>query len=206
VLHRVWTCGTSYDNWRLVFRAGCWHVTPPKPAALEAIFTEIQKAIDAQLYYLAVAVSLSVPDICVSLECDPTAIWTNKAKFIAWVANYIEPQYDYFTGADFYQLRGGVLHNGKYGHPNGRYDRLMFSLPNPRGIVLREVRSSVDSETKEVVLSLDIGMFCNSVISAARTWLVDQKDNLNVAANMPNIVRLRPEGLAPHIVGLPVIA
>ncbi len=40
------------------------------PPELEAIFREIEKALEAKLYYLAMAVSLSIPDICACLERD----------------------------------------------------------------------------------------------------------------------------------------
>ena len=43
----------------------------PVPIEITAILREIERAIEAKLYYLAIAVSLSVPDICACLEFDP---------------------------------------------------------------------------------------------------------------------------------------
>jgi hypothetical protein len=41
------------------------------PIEISSILDEIDKAIEAKLYYLAIAVALSVPDICSCLEFDP---------------------------------------------------------------------------------------------------------------------------------------
>lgn len=179
----------------------------PEPIALEAIFVEVKHALDAKLYYLAIAVALTIPDICISLECDTGKIWTNQSKFVAWSTKYIAPQYTYLTGQDIYYLRCGVLHNGKYGHHKSPFDRIMFTLPNTSRTLIHEYLSVDNGGTRESVLTLDVDLFCASIIRAARSWLSDADTNhSNVSANMPNLVRLRPDGLPPHLVGLPVIA
>ena len=52
------------------------------PQELTAILAEIEKALDAKLYYLAIAVALSVPDICACLEFDSQAPkWANRDTY-----------------------------------------------------------------------------------------------------------------------------
>lgn len=41
---------------------------PPREGPLELMFLEIERALDAGLFYLAVAMSLTLPDICAALE------------------------------------------------------------------------------------------------------------------------------------------
>jgi hypothetical protein len=55
-------------------------------------------------------------------------------------------------------------------------------------------------------LNLDAEHFCRDIIQSARNWFAAHQHDLHVQANLPNLVQLRPTGLAPYIVGLPVIA
>ena len=53
---------------------------------MELILKEIERALDAKLYYLALQASLTLPDICGALQSD-----NGKAtgdKYIAWYDTY----------------------------------------------------------------------------------------------------------------------
>jgi hypothetical protein len=188
------------------------------PKELEAILNEIQKALDGKLYYLAIAVALSVPDICACLECDPDKyIWATKEKYTAWCDANLIDQFKNLTSEDLYCLRGGVLHQGHFGHPKARYDRVIFIAPESRfkahdtivtvapgievgGIKVEELRLSGQ------LLHLDVAKFCQSVMNAARKWATSRKDDEHVKRNLASLVRYRPEGLPPFSVGVPTIA
>ena len=45
---------------------------------LEFIFREIERSLAYGLYYSPIAVTLSIPDICAALECDPGRVWVKK--------------------------------------------------------------------------------------------------------------------------------
>jgi len=65
----------SVIGWLVLARDGSWRVDEVRPE-LTAILHEIERALEAKLYYVAIAVALSVPDICACLECDPDRpIW-----------------------------------------------------------------------------------------------------------------------------------
>src|SRR4051812_29680082 len=51
-------------------RCWCW-ILEPEVSPLEMIFSEIEKALEAGLPYLAIVATLSIPDICARLELDP---------------------------------------------------------------------------------------------------------------------------------------
>ena len=55
------------------------------------------------------------------------------------------------------------------------------------------------------LLFVHVDRFCHNIIAAAREWYAGKISDANVQANVPNIVRQRPEGFAPLIVGVPVI-
>jgi hypothetical protein len=97
------------------------------PQELRAILHEIEKALDAKLYYLAIAVALSIPDICACLEFDPEdPQWANRDTYASWCDANIRDQFKNLTGDDLYNLRGGVLHKGRFEHPQSRFNRVLF--------------------------------------------------------------------------------
>lgn len=180
----------------------------PKPTPLEALLRDIEKALDSNLYYLALAVTLSLPDICVCLACEPNKIWTNQKKYEAWCDQNIVPHFQRLTARDCYRLRCGVVHQGNFGRPDNRYDRIIFHPRPARGHkVMHEFVSRAGTvEANEIALTLDLTTFCTIFIAAARSWMEKMDDDPNVAANAPNIVRFRSEGISPHVIGLPIIA
>lgn len=84
---------------------------------LEHILGDIEKALAAEFHYLAIVVSLTVPDICAALERDPAQRRKIGETYVAWCKTNLEPHYTHFTAEDCYRLRCGVIHEGKFGHP-----------------------------------------------------------------------------------------
>jgi hypothetical protein len=113
---------------------------PPAPPELEAVLQEIENAISAKLYYLAIAVALAVPDICACLEFDPdNPAWANRKTYAGWCDKNIGARLQPLTGE--YNLRGGVLHKGHFGHKQSRFTRVFFLGPEsnfkaPRGATI----------------------------------------------------------------------
>jgi hypothetical protein len=196
---------------------GVWKITRV-PIELDAILQEIDRALVARLYYLAIAVSLSIPDICACLECDPSGpIWANQDRYVSWCERNLEGRFKNVAGVDLFRLRGGVLHQGHFGHPKSRFDRIMFIGPES-SIKMHDVIINVEPgvsfsgmsasslRLQGRLLQLDAVRFCETIRDAARDWVVTKSNDPNVSANLQNLVRFRPEGLPPFSVGVPTIA
>ncbi len=164
---------------------------------METILSEIERALAARLYYLAIAMALTVPDICAALE-SPNGE-TTGAKYKAWYNANLADKYPRITDADCYSLRCGVLHQGRCGHPNMQYARIIFTVPNAQNNVFH-------NNIMNDALNLDTVIFCRDVVSSARTWFVQRANDPAVQTNLPNLMQLRPLGLAPYMVGMPLIA
>src|SRR6266446_2915631 len=80
-----WTYTISSTGYKLVPGVGgCW-IMDKVPIEITAILHEIEKALGAKLYYLAIAVALSIPDICACLEFDPEdPQWANRDTYASW--------------------------------------------------------------------------------------------------------------------------
>lgn len=164
---------------------------------MDTILREIELALDAHLYYLAVALTLTLPDICSALESSDGE--TSSPQYRAWFTTNLASVYPRMTDNDCWKLRCGVLHQGRCGHPQMQYDRIIFTLPNPS-------RALVHNTVLGRALNLDAVTFCHEVMQAVHNWLAAKTNDPNTSRNLPNLVHFRPNGIPPYIVGLPVIA
>jgi len=93
-----------------------------------------------------------------------------------------------------------------FGHPTARYKRVIFTLPDGNGSIIDEFMDQHTADPADRTLSLSVQIFCLKMATASERWVIDNLFNAVVLKNMPNLVTLRPDGLAPHIVGFPIIA
>jgi hypothetical protein len=63
-----------------------------------------------------------------------------------------------------------------------------------------------DSMVFNDAMTFEVKMFCERWIKQTREWIEATKDNETVQGHLPSLLQLRPQGLAPHIVGMPIIA
>ena len=176
---------------------------PESPLA--SIYREIEQALAANLYYLAIAVTVSIPDICATLEGKAPTDWNT---YKTWFRENAGDRFTNFGEDECYELRCGVVHNAKLMGgkvKRSKYDRIILTPPNSLALIHDGVMSNIGGLT-ETVLCMDVTMLCEAMIAAARAWERANERNETVSNNMANVVRLRPEGLDPYIVGIGVIS
>ncbi|MBH9537915.1 hypothetical protein [Novosphingopyxis sp. YJ-S2-01] len=175
-------------------------------SALDPIINEIDRLFGFKFYYAALALSLSLPDICSSLEL--SAAKKNSPigpRYKRWCEIYLQPKFSTFDPVDCWALRGSVLHNGKlHGNREAKYDRIIFTLPSPA--LIHELVCQGNGGSDETALQLDIKTFLHQMVAAVQEWFSKKKNSAEVSVNLKGLVRYRTDGLAPHCVGIPVIA
>lgn len=169
------------------------------PLPLETVLDDMWRSIDARLYYPALAVALTIPDICVGLTM-PKAEFLKKSHYNKFIADYGNGE---LPLEECYMLRGGVVHRADLrSHPHIPTSHVIFTTP--------ESAIRIHSVTMEVAgksaLVFDLRLFCGAMANAARRWYEANKRNPIVGENLKNLIRLRPDGLSPFVVGLPVLA
>ena len=170
---------------------------------LSTLFEDIEKAISSNLHYLAIAVCLTLPDVCSAAECEPDKIWTNQKKYEAWCAAYAERHYKHLTARDFYRLRRGVVHQGNVGRPDDRFERIIFILPNSGfGAHDNLITGSFTAGgvlIKGPILLLDASRFCSELVPSALDWLEVNRDNATVQSEPSECSTGTARGFcAPH--------
>ncbi len=163
---------------------------------MEAITGEIEKALAAGLYFLAIVSTLTLPDICSALE-SPNGE-TTRQKYKDWCDAWIS-MYPEITSLDLWSLRCGVLHQGRLGHAAMQYGRILFTVPNRNGNFFH--RNVIND-----ALNLDAITFCRDVLQCVAVWYAAKQSDIHVQANLPRLLKFRLNGLAPYMVGIPLIA
>lgn len=175
------------------------------PPALESIFEQIERAYGSRLYYMAVAVTLTIPDICAGAELDLAKDNVKMTHYVAWCDAYLVPKYlNQLTGADFYHLRGGVIHTGIFGHRNQRFTQPIFITPETPALMHNVIMTNVGPDKKSALI-LDLENFVKSMREAVEEWYAARKNAPHVQANVGRIVREHPNGISPFIVGGTVV-
>ena len=164
---------------------------------MQDIIQQVRDANRSGFYYVALFSALALPDICAALEsADGEA---SKGKFIAWFNTHVAPRYNGFLdGEACYYFRCSMLHQGSTQHPRGRYSRIIFVEPGNSGMVLH-------NNIMNDALNIDVCIFCEDICQAVERWWPGASTQDQFQANLSRFVRRHPGGLAPYIVGLPVI-
>jgi hypothetical protein len=165
---------------------------------LEPILSEIERALAQGLYYLAIMLSLAPPDICAALQNEDGRSTTDGYK--RWFELHLAAKFFMFTADDCFSLRCGVLHQGKMGimKRGAEFERVLFTAPDTPGYV--------HNNKFPGAVNFDTPTFCRDIMESVRDWFHNAMNDPIVKKNLPSLVQYRPNGLAPYIVGMPLIA
>jgi hypothetical protein len=119
---------------------------------------------------------------------------------------------------DLYYIRRGVVHNGHFQNKKSTFDRVMSTLANspfraPNGAIINVAPGTtlggVDAKDLRMsgkILMMEVESFCKAIMDATRAWIISKSNDPTVQKNFPMLVRYRPDGLPPFMVGAPIIA
>lgn len=163
---------------------------------LDPLLNEINVAAARGLPLLAVAMAVALPDICASLASDDGL--TTPPRFKQWCEeNLSGPEFSFITPEDFYSMRCGVLHNGRFGDLKHSVARVVFAPPG--GVTLVNCRFN-DAYVYSVV------DFCQNITNAVTKWVAEHEADATIQANLPRLMQYRVGGMAPYITGMTVLA
>lgn len=162
------------------------------------LINQIRIGLENNLYYLALYGSLTLPDICGALESDNGM--AKDSKYKKWFNKYVSQKYtNIFDGEDCYFFRCSLLHQGSSQHKKSTYERVIFVEPNITGNVFHK-------NILNNALNIDVRIFCEDILQGVETWLEENENGDNYKKNYNKYMKRHPNGLAPFIVGTPVIS
>ena len=168
---------------------------------MDDLLKQVEAAIDGNAYYLALFVSLTLPDICGAMESQDGL--TTRDRYVKWFDTYVASNYRIqgaptITGETCYYYRCSLLHQGRSQHPNLGYARILFLEPGSTSNVFH-------NNILNDALNIDAGIFCRDIIAGVRKWIVTAMETEHFKRNYPNFMQRYPNGIAPYIKGTPVI-
>lgn len=162
---------------------------------LYPLLNQVNEAAAGGLHLIAIATAVALPDICVSLISEDGR--TDGRRYKQWCADNLGPTFGYLTPDDLYSMRCGVLHNGRFGDMKHDVGRVIFAPPG-QGTFTDCVLN--DAYFYGVV------EFCRNMTDAVFRWYEANRENPVVIVNSDRLMRYRPQGFPPYVVGMPVIA
>jgi len=154
-------------------------------------------AINSKNWYAALALALTVPDICGRLE-DPSTKSSEK-RYIKWYNKYMLNKYEhemgpanilhtFLGGSDLYALRCAYLHQGEFGINEQGAKKVLehfhFTAPRPGFLIHNNYYE------KNGVLQLQVDCFCLDVCEAVEQWLQDVKGDKDIQNRIASLATI----------------
>lgn len=170
----------------------CWIMTDDCP--LDWMLNEIRKAVDTKLYYLAISIFMTLPDVCAGLEHEKGR--DEKDGHKDWHNRFVTEKFSYLSADDAYSFRCGVLHQGRFGNMTHGVSRVFFCVDDRLAVSNCKFDDAYVYSAKE---------FCEYLIYAVQLWWETAKINPRVISNLPHLVKYHPTGEVPYRIGMPVL-
>jgi hypothetical protein len=183
---------------------------------MQTLTDQIEASLGSGMYFLSLYTALTIPDIAGAL-CSENGE-ASGAKYAAWFEQWARPRFldtvlatvppqhrqyikdmeSPLTGDACYRFRCSLLHQGSSQHPKSPFSRIMFIEPGSTTNVVHYGKLND-------ALCIDLNLFCREMISGARLWLKQAAQDPCYVKNYQQFARRHEGGLAPYIVGVPVI-
>ncbi len=165
------------------------------------LLDQIDRGLQANLYYLSLISALSVPDMCAALGSQDGR--TDGKRYADWFNQNVADKYNgNFDGETCYQFRCSLLHQGTTQHRASAYSRIIFVEPPTHYFFHNQI---FDHGPDRIAFNLDVQEFCRDMIASARDWLNANETTQTYKDNYPKFIRRYPDGISPFIIGTPVI-
>jgi len=173
---------------------------------IDRYLDSIIKSLESKNWYAALFMTLVVPDICGALQ-HPNE--KSGVRYVNWYNKYMLPKYSsamgprqevhvFLSGDDCYALRCSLLHEGTGDIGKQTISKILesvhFNQPSDEGGVLH-------CNQHNNVLQLQVDIFCNDFVSAARQWLLDVQGDAGVEARMQLLSKIHPAFYFPGFIG-----
>lgn len=139
---------------------------------------EIEAALDAGCQHCALALTLTLPDICAKVLRPKTEGHSNGNQYIKWFDKYVVPLYaplgkidkSFVTGEICYKLRCSFLHAGNFDLEMGNIYFNIHSREKSEKQGYHDLKKEVNGDT---IIDIDAVGLCNAICEAAKSFYND---------------------------------
>lgn len=165
---------------------------------MEFLLSDIEKALDGGLYFIALQSTLTLPDICGYLEHG-----RNKAvgkRYSDWYRDNMITDVN-LSADQCYMFRCKLLHQGLSQYTEDNQEKIVFAYPKCGATIA----NCSFIEDGKLTISIDLLDFCHDMIKSVRIWQGKVKDNKEIQERYADLIKVHPEGYKNFIVGIPFI-
>lgn len=171
---------------------------------MDALISQTRTAMKSKLYYVGLMTALAIPDIAGALNSSDGE--ANGPKYIEWYEKWVRPRLfenrnreNPFTGDSCYRFRCSMLHQGSSIHPKSPYTRVIFIEPGAPNYSIHYC--VIGNEA----LLIQIDDFVEEMLVGCEKWLQSVKETQPFEKNFGRFATRHPMGLAPYVLGVPVV-
>ena len=175
---------------------------------MHSFLDEIEATLNCGIWAPTLLGLLVLPDACGAVEYPMDR---NGDRYKKWYDKYVGvyPNSKFrFDGEVLWKLRNSMMHETSLKLNAYGYDRIFFQLPVQTQVNIHMCLSENFGGTSETTLTVSLRQFFEDMKRGVIQWLkilYDDTDNTRID-RMNGLIQLRPNGVSPHIVGVPVIA
>lgn len=159
---------------------------------MENILASINQSLSDKNWYVALFVTLTLPDICGKLE-NPTK--NSSTRYIEWFEANMQSYKGFLSGKDCYALRCAVLHEGTDDITEQRIkevlDYCVFLTSGPH---LNLFKDCYFGSEKVSFLQINVSQFCNDLCKSVKDWLSKVKKDRSIMESMTEAIEIHNPG------------
>lgn len=157
---------------------------------MQHLIDSIEQSVRTQNWYAALALSLTMPDVCGKLQWPEK----NRQRYFDWYNQYVQNSGplggpSFMCAEDCYALRCAFLHQGEF-RLDGQevrvaLDRVHLTAPKPGLYRFNNLYVG-----RDVALQIDVDMFCQHMCMAVGTWLRDVQGDADIQGRLSRLAKL----------------
>ena len=163
-------------------------------------FQEIERCEHAKCYFALLHILLALPDVCASLETDPTSRKQVGDRYVEWCEAYL-PRNHTVSASDRYQMRNALLHSGSTTAENlwvkHHTSYMHFSYIHPETFDA-EVHYTTNQNRK--TLNVHIAAMAAETKKALGSWFKALQNGSAkmscVEQNIKRLIRIQPKSIS----------
>jgi len=171
---------------------------------MQHLINSTRQAVSQENWYSALALALTMPDICGRISYPALAKQSEK-RYVAWFDAYLAETYrggwnrmQLMKGEDLYALRCAYLHQGEFDLTGQNVRKVLerFHIEVPGTAMHRNLLGQINAagELTDAVLQLRVDMFCEDVCVGVEKWLLNEGGDPRISAEIAKLGTLRPSG------------
>ena len=153
---------------------------------MQQYLDSIKLSLETNNYFSAIAIALTLPDICASIEAEDNK--TSRDKYCRWFNKYLVDKYTIFStdrnivvfsAKECYATRCSFLHQGT--HITEHQD-----IISKEKNAVKSVNFMNDTIFKGYIrlgdeITIDVKSFCQNMIIAVEQWILETRDNDSIS-------------------------